>query len=128
MFICNIYVTFVEWKRRLESSLCISPILKNSIGEQSPKVQNKIIKILDILENIECIPTKYLKHIESTDGLYEMRITLGSDIFRVFCFFDKGRLVVLLSGFQKKTQKTPKKEIDKAVRLMAQYYDDKKRR
>ena len=74
--------------------------------------------------DIECIPTKYLKHIEGTDGLYEMRITLGSDIFRVFCFFDKGRLVVLLSGFQKKTQKTPKKEIDKAVRLMAQYYDD----
>ena len=84
--------------------------------EQSPKVQNKITKIL---EYIECIPTKYLKHMESTDGLYEMRITLGSDIFCVFCFFDKGRLVVLLSGFQKKTQKTPKKEIDKAVRLMA---------
>ena len=101
---------------------------KEFYREQSPKVQNKIIKILDILENIECIPTKYLKHIEGTDGLYEMRITLGSDIFRVFCFFDKGRLVVLLSGFQKKTQKTPKKEIDKAVRLMAQYYDDKTRR
>ena len=92
--------------------------------EQSPKVQNKITKILEILEYIECIPTKYLKHMEST----EMRITLGSDIFCVFCFFDKGRLVVLLSGFQKKTQKTPKKEIDKAVRLIAQYYDDKKRR
>ena len=95
--------------------------------EQSPKVQNKITKILEILEYIECIPTN-LKHMESTDGLYEMRITLGSDIFCVFCFFDKGRLVVLLSGFQKKTQKTPKKEIDKAVRLIAQYYDDKKRR
>ena len=66
--------------------------------------------------------------MEGTDGLYEIRITLSSDIFRVFCFFDKGQLVVLLSGFQKKTQKTPKKEIDKAVRLMAQYYDDKKRR
>ena len=96
--------------------------------EQSPKVQNKITKILDILEYIKCIPPKYLKHMESTAGLYEMRITLGSDKFRVFCFFDKGRLVVLLSGFQKKTQKTPKKEIDKAVRLIAQYYDDKKRR
>ena len=47
--------------------------------EQSPKVQNKITKILEILEYIECIPTKYLKHMESTDGLYEMRITLGSD-------------------------------------------------
>ena len=64
--------------------------------EQSPKVQNKITKILEILEYIECIPTKYLKHMESTDGLYEMRITLGSDIFCVFCFFDKGRLVDLL--------------------------------
>ena len=48
--------------------------------EQSPKVQNKITKILEILEYIECIPTKYLKHMESTDGLYEMRITLGSAV------------------------------------------------
>ena len=77
--------------------------------EQSPKVQNKITKILEILEYIECIPTKYLKHMESTDGLYEMRITLGSDIFRVFCFFDKGRLVVLLSGFRKRRRKPLKK-------------------
>ena len=91
--------------------------------EQSPKVQNKIIKILDILENIECIPTKYLKHIEGTDGLYEMRITLGSDIFRVFCFFDKGRLVVLLSGFQKKTQKTPKVEIERAKTYRDDYVE-----
>ena len=78
--------------------------------EQSPKVQNKITKILEILEYIECIPTKYLKHIEGTDGLYEMRITLGSDIFRVFCFFDKGRLVVLLSGFQKRRRKPLKRD------------------
>ena len=77
--------------------------------EQSPKVQNKITKILEILEYIECIPTKYLKHMESTDGLYEMRITLGSDIFCVFCFFDKGRLVVLLSVFIKRRRKPLKK-------------------
>ena len=93
--------------------------------EQSPKVQNKITKILEILEYIECIPTKYLKHMESTDGLYEMRITLGSDIFCVFCFFDKGRLVVLLSGFQKKTQKTPDSEIEKALKLKNEYYASK---
>lgn len=78
--------------------------------EQSPKVQNKITKILEILEYIECIPTKYLKHMESTDGLYEMRITLGSDIFCVFCFFDKGRLVVLLSGFRKRRRKPLKRD------------------
>ena len=93
--------------------------------EQSPKVQNKITKILEILEYIECIPTRYLKHMESTDGLYEMRITLGSDIFCVFCFFDKGRLVVLLSGFQKKTQKTPDSEIEKALKLKNEYYASK---
>ena len=58
-------------------------------------------------------------------GLYEARIKLGSDIWRVFCFFDKVKLVILLNGFTKKTQKTPKKEIDKAVRLMKEYYEDK---
>ena len=58
-------------------------------------------------------------------GLFEARIKLGSNIWRVFCFFDKGKLVILLNGFTKKTQKTPKKEIDKAVRLMKEYYEEK---
>lgn len=58
-------------------------------------------------------------------GLFEARIKLGSNIWRVFCFFDKGKLVILLNGFTKKTQKTPKKEIDKAVKLMKEYYEEK---
>jgi phage-related protein len=58
-------------------------------------------------------------------GLFEARIKLGSNIWRVFCFFDKGKLVILLNGFVKKTQKTPKKEIDKAVLLMKEYYEQK---
>lgn len=58
-------------------------------------------------------------------GLFEARIKLGSNIWRVFCFFDKGKLVILLNGFVKKTQKTHKKEIDKAVRLMKEYYEQK---
>jgi phage-related protein len=63
--------------------------------------------------------------MEGTNGLYEARIQLASNIWRVFCFFDHGRLVILLNGFQKKTQKTPKNEIDKALRLMEQYYQEK---
>lgn len=63
--------------------------------------------------------------MEGTDGLYEARIQLASNIWRVFCFFDNGKLVILLNGFQKKTQKTPKKEIEKALRLMNQYYQEK---
>ena len=61
-------------------------------------------------------------------GLFEARIKLGSNIWRVFCFFDKGKLVILLNGFTKKTQKTPQKEIDKAVRLMKEYYEEKNKR
>ena len=63
--------------------------------------------------------------MEGTSGLYEARIQLGSNIWRVFCFFDKGRLVVLLNGFTKKTQKTPPNEISKALSLMKEYYEQK---
>jgi phage-related protein len=79
--------------------------------KQREKVQDKIIWTIELLELIEIIPETYLKHIENTEGLYEVRIKQGSDIFRIFCFFDKGKLIILMNGFQKKTQKTPKKEI-----------------
>ena len=62
--------------------------------------------------------------MEGTNGLYEARIQLASNIWRVF-FFDNGKLVILLNGFQKKTQKTPKNELEKALRLMNEYYQEK---
>lgn len=93
--------------------------------KQSRKVQDKIIKVLDILETVERVPITYLKYIEGTNGLFEVRVQLGSDIFRIFCCFDGNRLVVLFSGFQKKTQKTPSKEIDRAVRIMIEYFNYK---
>lgn len=93
--------------------------------EQSPKVQDKIIKILDLVEQIERIPSTYLKYMEGTDGLFEIRVQLASNIFRIFCFFDGNKFVVLLSGFQKKTQKTPKKEVERAIKLMNEYYNEK---
>ncbi len=93
--------------------------------QQPQKVRDKIIKVLDIIEQIDRIPSTYLKFIEGTNGLFEVRVQLGNDIFRIFCFFDSGKLVVLMSGFQKKTQKTPRKEIDKAISIMKEYYKDK---
>lgn len=98
----------------------------NFLSKQSPKVQQKIMQRLRIIEQIERIPTTYLKYIEDTNGLFEIRINFASDIFRVFCFFDNGKLVVLLSEFQKKTQKTPREEIKRAERLMVEYYNEKK--
>lgn len=98
------------------------------LSKQSPKVQQKILQRLRIIEQIERIPSTYLKYIEDTNGLFEIRINFASDIFRVFCFFDNGKLVVLLSGFQKKTQKTPREEIKRAERLMVDYYDEKSKK
>lgn len=94
---------------------------------QPQKVRDKIIKVLDLIEQVERIPTTYLKYIEGTSGLFEVRVQLGSNIFRIFCFFDGNKLVVLLTGFQKKTQKTPPEEIKKAVRLMVEYYNEKEK-
>lgn len=66
-----------------------------------------------------------MKHIENTDGLYEIRVKIGSDIYRIFSFFDNGKLVVLANGFQKKTQKTPKHEIEKALKIKEEYESEK---
>ncbi len=89
--------------------------------KQSPKVKAKIVWTFELIEELQYIPEKYLKHIENTAGLYEVRIQVGSDIFRVFCFFDKGQLVILANGFQKKAQKTPKNEIERALKIKAEY-------
>jgi len=93
--------------------------------KQRQKVRDKIIWTFDLVEELQRVPETYLKHIENTNGLYEIRMQLGSDIFRFFCFFDQGQLVVLLNGFQKKTQKTPKKEIDKALKIKEEYFNEK---
>lgn len=69
--------------------------------KQSKKVKAKIVWTFDLVEDLQKVPEIYLKHIENSDGLYEIRVQLGSDIFRIFCFFDQGQLVVLANGFQK---------------------------
>lgn len=96
--------------------------------KQPPKIQDKIFKVIEIIETIQHVPKTYLAPIKSEKGLYEARIRLGSDIWRVFCFFDTGNLVILLNGFTKKSQKTPIKEIKKAAYLMREYYQEKSKR
>lgn len=98
---------------------------ENFLREQPRKVQDKIFKIIEAIETLERIPSNYLKHLTGSNGLYEARIKLGSNIWRVFCFFDGDKLVVLMNGFQKKSQKTPKQEIEKALKIMKEYYKHK---
>ena len=93
--------------------------------EQRQKVKDKILWTFRIIETQKQVPEDYLKHMEGTDGLCEIRVQQGSDIFRIFCFFDKGQLIVLANGFQKKTQKTPKSEIEKALKIKKEYETEK---
>lgn len=93
--------------------------------KQSEKVKSKIDQVLFVITVADRIPKKFFDHMTGTDGLYEVRIEFGSNIFRVFCCFDKGNIVVLFNGFQKKAQKTPQSEIDRALRIKKEYFDEK---
>ena len=93
---------------------------------QNDKVKGKIQYTFELIKQVERIPEKFLKHLAGTEGLYEIRIKYQSNVYRIFCCFDEGRLVVLFNGLQKKTQKTPKKELEKAKKLMKSYFDQKK--
>ena len=95
---------------------------------QRSEVQDKIDWVIGLVRSLRMVPAKFFKHLEGTEGLFEIRIKVGSDIFRIFCFFDEGNLVILINGFQKKTEKTPKNEIEKAERLKQKYYEDKSRK
>lgn len=90
-----------------------------------PEVQKKFSWTLQLIATIDRVPEKYFKHLTGTNGLYEIRVEVGTDIYRVFSFFDKGQLVVLVNGFQKKTQKTPKGEIELAEELKKEYFYEK---
>ena len=91
------------------------------------KVKDKIDEVLFMMTIIERVPTKFFKSIEGIKGLFEIRVEYESNIYRIFCCFDKGNLVVLFNGFQKKTQKTPTKELYKAEKIMEEYYKEKKK-
>ena len=94
---------------------------KDFYKQQRQSVRDKIGWTLKLIETQQRVPEEYLKHLEGTDGLYEVRVQQGSDIFRIFCFFEEGKLIVLANGFHKKTQKTPKAEIDKALTIKREY-------
>jgi phage-related protein len=90
-----------------------------------PDVQKKINWTLQLIATIDRVPKKYFDHITNSTGIFEIRVEVGTDIYRVFSFFDKGNLIILINGFPKKTQKTPKSEIELAEKLKKQYFDEK---
>ena len=79
---------------KVREVIAFKDYFENFLLEQPQKVQDKIYKIIEAIETLERVPSNYLKHLTGTDGLYEARIQLASNIWRVFCFFDGDKLVV----------------------------------
>jgi phage-related protein len=92
---------------------------------QTESVRNKIDYVLYLIAVADRIPGKFFKYLEGTDGLFEIRVEFESNIYRIFCCFDEGNLVILFNGFQKKSQKISRKEIDKAIRIKKEYFSEK---
>ena len=111
---------------KLRSVVLYKNYFADFFAEQRQKVRDKILWTLRLIEELPRIPETYFKGLEETDALFEIRIKQGSDIFRIFCIFDEDKIVVLLNAFQKKTQKTPKREIEKALKIKEEYYAEKR--
>ena len=90
--------------------------------KQNAKIRTKIDYVLDVVKYIERVPIKFLKHLEGTDGVYEIRVSTTLKQIRIFCFFEEDKVIILTNSFVKKTQKTPKKELDLAIKLKKEYY------
>ena len=115
----------MEQNQKLRKVTFFKNYFQDFFSSQPKKVKAKIVWTFDLIEELPRVPETYLKHLENTEGLYEIRVQMGSDIFRIFCFFDQGQLIILANGFQKKTQKTPKKEIELALKIKAEYENEK---
>lgn len=90
--------------------------------------KSKIQYVFELIKQVDSVPKKFLAPMSGYKGLFEIRVEYQTNIYRIFCCFDQGRIVVLFNGFQKKTQKTPKKEIEKAMRLKQEYFEFKNKK
>lgn len=80
---------------------------------------------LKLIESVQRVPEKYFKSLTNSEGIFEIRVEVNSTIYRVFSFFDEGNLIILMNGFKKKTQKTPRSEIKKAELIKKNYFYEK---
>lgn len=115
-----------EKRRYVRQVVAYSSYFKEFKKTLSKEVLCKVYQIFIYIMTLEKVPVKYLKAIANTKGLFEIRVEEGGNIYRIFCCMDEGNLVILFNGFQKKTQKTPVREIERALRIMNEYFAQKK--
>ena len=113
----------VNFYRLLNGKSPVEEFLDSLTGKQAQKV----LWVLQLIEELDVIPRQYFKKLVDSEGIWEVRIQFGNDIFRLLGFFDGGTLLILTNGFAKKTQKTPPQEIALAVRRKEEYLARRKK-
>lgn len=107
----------VEFYRFPNGNSPIEEFLDSLTGKQAQKV----LWVLRLIEELDVVPRQYFKKLVDSEGIWEVRIQFGNDIFRILGFFASGVLLVMTNGFAKKTQKTPPQEIELAIRRKREY-------
>jgi len=108
--------------------LLLQTLLSRLLQQPVKRCTKKFNWTLQLIATIDRVPTKFFQHMEGTEGLYEIRVEVGSNIFRAFAFFDKGQMIVVANAFQNKTQKTPKNEIEFAKKIKKEYFHEESKR
>jgi phage-related protein len=106
--------------------ICYGNFFYEFYDQQSEKVKTKIDYVLFVITVANRIPKQYFRHVVDTNGLYEIRVENQGNIFRIFCCFDEGKIVVLFNGFQKKSQKIPARILEKPISIMNEYFKEKR--
>jgi phage-related protein len=107
----------VDFYRLHNGQSPVEEFLDSLTGKQAQKV----LWVLQLIEELEVVPRQYYKKLVDSEGIWEVRVQFGNDIFRLLGFFDGGALLILTNGFAKKTQKTPPQEIALAIRRKNDY-------
>lgn len=108
----------IHFYRTVSGNSPVEDFLKGLPDKQS----KKIAWTLRVVRELEQVPTQYLKKLKSTDKIREIRATIGNNTFRLLGFFDGAKLIVLTSGFAKKSNKVPKQEIETAEERKRDYF------
>ena len=107
------------------TGLGVCPV-EEFLDSLGPKQTQKVLWVLRVVRDLPRVPVQYLKKLEGTDGLWEVRAEFGGDAFRLLGFWEAGRLIILTNGFAKKTQKTPERELALAARRRREYLNRRK--
>ena len=112
-------------KRFLREVYYFKDYYLNFYNTLNTDVQTNFNWTIQLIATIERVPSKYFEYISNSDGIFEIRVEYNSNIYRVFCFFDEGNIIILVNGFQKKSQKIPKNELTRAEKLKQEYFYEK---